>query len=437
VREYADVLVASEANVPGRGFPYDQVLPLFADASKSSADIGRGIVDAFAESYEAIHHPATTISAFDLVRVDAVAHALDAVGAACLPTVDTQWPAIARALYYGEAYEPRTERESASVFGSRDLLDVLHRMRDGITPFPASKELATLESEVGRFVLATRVGDARRLSHGVSIYAPYRGDQWMPMHETTPLGGNSRWTELVRRAHANAAKHAKEPVLFGDVKVHGHGGKEGAPVRPFDGNALTFTTAGRSIVAIEQWDCARDGPGVAVHDPCSDDERRGRRIRLAAIVEAAQAAVPEIRLTDDMGGRRADVTWDVGESVRVPDDRVAILQRVIVEHGAWTSRSSVHVHATFDADDKASGAVRFVAQRFGEDEGEARVRWAFVGDSGNDRPCFAAFTTTFGVQNVREHAAALSVLPRWVAPSPMGRGFAEIARAILASRRNG
>lgn len=264
VREYADVLVASEANVPGRGFPYDQVLPLFADASKSSADIGRGIVDAFAESYEAIHHPATTISAFDLARVDAVAHALDAVGAACLPTVDTQWPAIARALYYGEAYEPRTERESASVFGSRDLLDVLHRMRDGITPFPASKELATLESEVGRFVLATRVGDARRLSHGVSIYAPYRGDQWMPMHETTPLGGNSRWTELVRRAHANAAKHAKEPVLFGDVKVHGHGGKEGAPVRPFDGNALTFTTAGRSIVAIEQWDCMRDGPGVAV-----------------------------------------------------------------------------------------------------------------------------------------------------------------------------
>ena len=213
--------------------------------------------------------------------------------------------------------------------------------------------------------------------------------------------------------------------------------------------AVTGRPSGWGEVIVRQWpiDAAitkngaiapvREGRSVRAVDSVDDAERQRRRVRLSKIVLAAREAVPEVRLTDDMGGRRADVTWDVGENVRVPDDRVAILQRVITDHGAWTSRSSVHVHATFDADDKASGAVRFVAQRFGEDEGEARVRWAFVGDSGNDRPCFAAFTTTFGVQNVREHAAALSVLPRWVAPSPMGRGFAEIARAILASRRNG
>ncbi|MBK7878555.1 MAG: hypothetical protein IPJ77_23100 [Planctomycetes bacterium] len=264
VREYANVLVSSEANVPGRGFPYQRVLPLLADAAKTPPDVARGIVDAFAESYEELRHPATTLSAVDLGRVDAVAQALDAFGAACLPSVDKHWPAIARALYYGEAYEPRTKREAQGVFGSRDLLDVLHRMRNGMQPFPAAKELAALEAELARYVLASRAGDARRLSHGVSIYAPYRGDQWMPMHETTPLGGASRWTELVRRVHAKAAEHAKEPVLFANVKVHGHGGKEGAPVRPFDGSRLTFSMAGRSVVAIEQWDCVRDGPGVAV-----------------------------------------------------------------------------------------------------------------------------------------------------------------------------
>ncbi len=210
--------------------------------------------------------------------------------------------------------------------------------------------------------------------------------------------------------------------------------------------AVTGRPSGWGEVLARQWpiDAAvtengaivlvREGSVVRALDRASPEERRRRRIRLAAIIDAAQTAVPEVRLTDDMGGRRADVTWDVGETVRVPDDRVALLQRVIVEHGAWTSRSSVHVHATFDGDDKASGAVRFVADAFGEDPGAARFRWAFAGDSGNDRPCFSAFRTTFGVANVRASLGGLAVPPRYVAEGERGAGFVEIARALLAAR---
>lgn len=210
--------------------------------------------------------------------------------------------------------------------------------------------------------------------------------------------------------------------------------------------AVTGRPSGWGEVIVRQWpiDAAvtengavvlvREGKVVRALDSVSEDERRSRRIRLARIVEAARLAVPEIRLTDDVGARRADVTWDVGESVRVQDDRIAILQRVIVDHGAWTSRSSVHVHATFDGDDKASGSVRFLSSHLGEDPGAARSRWAFVGDSGNDRPCFSAFRTTFGVANVRAHLGALAVPPRYVSPSEMGAGFAEIAAALLRLR---
>jgi hypothetical protein len=73
--------------------------------------------------------------------------------------------------------------------------------------------------------------------------------------------------------------------------------------------------------------------------------------------------------------------------------------------------------------DKASGSVRLLWELFGEDPTRALRRYAFAGDSGNDAACFAAFTSTFGVANVRSHLAELSVPPRFVASAPMGRGF--------------
>jgi hypothetical protein len=94
----------------------------------------------------------------------------------------------------------------------------------------------------------------------------------------------------------------------------------------------------------------------------------------------------------------------------------------------------VHLHATLDADDKATGAVRFCVARLGEDPGSARSRFAFVGDSGNDAACFAAFRTTLGVANVRSSLSRLPIPPRYVASRDMGEGFAEIAREVLRKR---
>jgi hypothetical protein len=146
------------------------------------------------------------------------------------------------------------------------------------------------------------------------------------------------------------------------------------------------------------------------------------------------AAVPEARPTDDVNARRSDVTWDVGERFRLSDERVAGIVGEIEAAGARWTRSSVHLHATFDVDDKASGAVRFCVRELGEDAAAALVRFAFVGDSGNDASCFAAFRTTFGVANVQASLPRLSVPPRYIASQAMGEGFAEVAREILRHR---
>jgi HAD superfamily hydrolase (TIGR01484 family) len=178
----------------------------------------------------------------------------------------------------------------------------------------------------------------------------------------------------------------------------------------------------------------REGRGIAIKDTCNERERRSRRMRLALLVERVRVVVPEARLADDVDARRSDITWDIGERMRLPDDRIALISAAIADAGARSTRSSVHLHATFDEDDKASGTVRLLASR-GEDAGKVPHRYAFVGDSGNDAACFNTFRTTFGVANVGDHLRRLLVPPRYCANEPMGAGFAEIAAAILAARR--
>jgi hypothetical protein len=210
--------------------------------------------------------------------------------------------------------------------------------------------------------------------------------------------------------------------------------------------AVTGRPSGWGEVIARQWPVAgcvtengavhlvRESRGVLRRDACTPTERWARRMRLARLVDRVRTAVPEARLTEDHEARCSDVTWDIGERERLPEDRIASVVGEIVAAGARWTRSSIHLHATYDGDDKASGAIRFCARELGEDEGAVRARFAFIGDSVNDAPCFAALGTTFGVANVRASIGRMSVPPRYVASLEMGRGFAEIAAEILNKR---
>ena len=151
------------------------------------------------------------------------------------------------------------------------------------------------------------------------------------------------------------------------------------------------------------------------------------------MVEVA-GKLPEAKLADDNHARRSDVAWDIAERETLSPEAIARLFAIAHAAGARTTRSSVHLHATFERDDKASGVVRFLRERFGVGAGEALLRYAFVGDSGNDAACFSAFRHTFGVANVQKYVRSLSVPPRWIASREMGDGFSEIAEVILSRR---
>jgi len=171
---------------------------------------------------------------------------------------------------------------------------------------------------------------------------------------------------------------------------------------------------------------------VVVLDRATEGERRERAQRLATLVSEMRSRFPELQPSDDVAGRLADYSFDIAESRVVPTDIVRAATELARTRGARVVRSSIQLHVSYDVDDKASGVMRFLRQVHGIEPSAAMFRFAFVGDSENDGPCFAAFHHSFGVANLNGRA---SILPRYRASLATGAGFAEIAAALLAARQ--
>jgi HAD superfamily hydrolase (TIGR01484 family) len=173
---------------------------------------------------------------------------------------------------------------------------------------------------------------------------------------------------------------------------------------------------------------------VIALDALDVSARRARRAELLGLADEIVARFPDAALADDNDARRTDVTLDVGEHRAVAAADVRRIRALARDRGVRTLVSSIHLHLTREPDDKASGTIRVLVERFHEDATSARARYAFIGDSANDAAPFAAFRLSFGVANVRSHLHGLSVPPRYVAGGPMGRGFAEIAARLAVLR---
>lgn len=160
-------------------------------------------------------------------------------------------------------------------------------------------------------------------------------------------------------------------------------------------------------------------------------ERATRRAALAALVQRIQAEFPGLRPSTDSHLRLTDAAFDVAEHESVPPEVVAAAREMARESGAYAHVSSVHLHVSFDAADKATASVGCLSRQFGIDRTASRTSFAFIGDSGNDAACFAAFHTTIGVSNLTGRP---SIPPRYITKRARSAGFAEAAQALCRGR---
>jgi HAD superfamily hydrolase (TIGR01484 family) len=208
--------------------------------------------------------------------------------------------------------------------------------------------------------------------------------------------------------------------------------------------AVTGRPVGWGNVLARQWPVAavvaetgaiavyRQGRGVKRLDSVDAAQREPRRAQLRQAAEQMHRQFPQLRPGDDNDARVSDYTFDIGEQQRVERELVQAAVDWAHAHGLNTSVSSVNLHITLEHDDKASGSLRALRVLSGVDPTVARLRYAYIGDSENDAPCFATFRTSIATHNL---VGSPTVRPRFITTQERGAGFAEAARIII-ERRN-
>jgi HAD superfamily hydrolase (TIGR01484 family) len=161
--------------------------------------------------------------------------------------------------------------------------------------------------------------------------------------------------------------------------------------------------------------------------------RAAQQLRLQACAQAVLAQVPGARLAQDSPGRLTDIAIDHSEFNHLGPEQIAAVLALMRAHGLTATVSSIHINGWIGAHDKPSGARWAVQQALGLPWRPAD--WVYVGDSTNDQAMFQTLPLTVGVANIARFLPQLQVFPSHVTRAERGEGFAELADALLAARR--
>ncbi|WP_375758314.1 HAD-IIB family hydrolase [Corallococcus exercitus] len=164
-------------------------------------------------------------------------------------------------------------------------------------------------------------------------------------------------------------------------------------------------------------------------------QRVANRQRLEKEVQRVLAQVPGARLSVDSRYTEVDLAVDYNEEARLGDEGASRIETLLRARGVTAVRSSVHVNCWLGRFDKLSASRRFAKVAWGEKLEPADGRYVYAGDSFNDAPMFQAFKLGVGVANVRAVLDRIEAPPAFITRAPEGRGFEELARALLARRR--
>ncbi|MBX9700761.1 MAG: HAD-IIB family hydrolase [Acetobacteraceae bacterium] len=162
--------------------------------------------------------------------------------------------------------------------------------------------------------------------------------------------------------------------------------------------------------------------------------RGANRARLEALAADAMAAVPGSAIAADQPFRLFDLAVDFAEDAGplplAAAERIAALFRA---GGAAAKVSSIHVNAWIGDWDKLAGLRHLFATLWQPLE-SVLEQVAYLGDSPNDSPMFAAVPLSIGVANIAPFLPDLAAPPAFVTAGAGGAGFVEFTEAVLAAR---
>lgn len=199
VRDTCRVVVGSQEVEPGDGWPYDRILQrLRAEPQMSPEDLGKAIVEAYIEDYQA-EHPGVAVTQ-------------SAVSAAGLAGLNLSVDRLAEALLGGLA-EKKTRlliswaQKFSQSFSDPEYYDLAHlcmvlaeEAPDSDVGIAAAEVVQGLKGSGSPLLASRSVGREVQDAHGLSIYLP--GREVSPLYGRLDFAQNNRWSDFIN-AYSN------------------------------------------------------------------------------------------------------------------------------------------------------------------------------------------------------------------------------------------
>ncbi|MFC2017607.1 clostripain-related cysteine peptidase, partial [Chloroflexota bacterium] len=184
IRDYANVMVASEEVEPWDGWPYDDILGyLTSNPTWGTLALSNAIVTTYIDSYSVTDY--VTQSAIDLTQVGVLKTAVDQFATAMIASGNAD--AIWSAKFYTEHFD------------DPDYLDLFDFADKVITYFPPSSNVSVKAEAVKEAVKEVVVAEAHHSQHpnanGISIYVPYA--TYNTNYDSLVFATDTQWDEFL------------------------------------------------------------------------------------------------------------------------------------------------------------------------------------------------------------------------------------------------
>jgi len=159
-----------------------------------------------------------------------------------------------------------------------------------------------------------------------------------------------------------------------------------------------------------------------------EDEIKGHRRQMSAVVRQIMADIPGARLSVDSAYREVDLAIDWNEDSTLSVNQAQEIVDRLRGMGFNASRSSVHINFGPPGFDKLTACQILAKELYGATDLDEFV---FVGDSLNDEVCFSGFARSVGVSNTKEVWETLEDKPKYITEGEEGEGVRELVEHLL------
>lgn len=194
VRNYADVMVASEENIPVLGQPYGRLLSrITANPDISPSSLGEAIVDEYMDYYGTGYAGTFTFSAINLTALDQLVTATDAFA----QSVITNLPAVQTGVRAAQEQAQRYDFDKNEYKAYKDLYDFARLVNANVSVADVQEKATSVMSAVETVVIHERnSGGVMANSHGISIYLPDPGTA-LSAYNLLDFSQDTHWDEMV------------------------------------------------------------------------------------------------------------------------------------------------------------------------------------------------------------------------------------------------